>query len=255
MFDEHNALAKVFKYARNRLGVGDVQTVQIKLTAGRNHDGREYDLPTADELAILVVDETGEDTYQPDVVVQHLSNELERVSFRHPSLMALQYPILFPYGKDGWHTRILLAIVSEFSTKTRFDAHINVEYCNKSRAIKYLFKYINKPPERDEIQAYMDCRYLTAGEACCRLFKFDHYNNSPSVMRLSYHLPDEQPVFSNINSSIEELVELEMAHTSMLLEWKNKNKDSVLARRYTYLEHPQHYVWDRRSKVWKERKK
>ncbi|CAN1141623.1 hypothetical protein LINPERPRIM_LOCUS25602 [Linum perenne] len=106
MFDEHNALAKVFKYARNRLGVGDVQTVQIKLTAGRNHDGREYDLPTADELAILVVDETGEDTYQPDVVVQHLSNELERVSFRHPSLMALQYPILFPYGKDGWHTNI-----------------------------------------------------------------------------------------------------------------------------------------------------
>ncbi|CAN1331445.1 hypothetical protein LINPERPRIM_LOCUS35328 [Linum perenne] len=138
--------------------------------------------------------------------------------------MVLQYPILFPYGQDGWHTRILLANVSEILNKNGFTAHINVEYCNKSRAIKYLFKYINKPPDRDEIQAYMDCRYLTAGEACWSLFKFDLYGNSPSVMRLSYHLLDEQPVFSNINSSLEELVELEMAHTSMLLEWMNKNK-------------------------------
>ncbi|CAN1136490.1 hypothetical protein LINPERPRIM_LOCUS21129 [Linum perenne] len=99
MFDEHNVLVKVFWYARDRLNAGGVENVKLKLQANRISDRREYDLPTMDELAILIVDETGDDTYQPDIIVQHLSNEIEQVSFSHPSLMALQYPILFPYVK------------------------------------------------------------------------------------------------------------------------------------------------------------
>ncbi|CAN1799656.1 ATP-dependent DNA helicase PIF1 [Linum perenne] len=108
MFDENNVLVKVFRYARDRLNANDLYNVKIKLLAKRISDGREYDLPAVDELAILVVDETGGVTHQPDVMVQHLSNEMERVSFYHPSLMALQYPILFPYGEDGWHPTIML---------------------------------------------------------------------------------------------------------------------------------------------------
>ncbi|CAN1261642.1 hypothetical protein LINPERPRIM_LOCUS10928 [Linum perenne] len=73
MFDEHNVLVKVFRYARDRLNADGVENVKIKLTGNRSSDRREYDLPTIDELAILIVDETGEDTYHPDIVVQHIN--------------------------------------------------------------------------------------------------------------------------------------------------------------------------------------
>ncbi|CAN1128780.1 hypothetical protein LINPERPRIM_LOCUS22310 [Linum perenne] len=431
MFDEHNALAKISRFVRDRLDAGVVQNVKIRLFANRSGQGREYDLPSANELAGLIIDETGKDTFSLDIIIQHQSNELERITFYHPSLMALQYPILFPYGEADWHANIMvrnagqtrntisqcdyysyclqtrlqnrstllvagrlfqqyvvnayalveaerldwirnnqrklhshyfhglvgkhiilasshtgsprykyenfqdavaicrtlgfpgLFITFEFQKRglphahmlvflsaedkihsteqidsiisaeipdikedpwcydlvtkfmfhgpcgalnsnapctidrkcnkhfpkafcictaidvdgfpryrrsdngrsvtkngaeldnqyvvpynryllLRFDAHINVEFCNKSRAIKYLFKYINKPPDRG--------------------------------LRL------------------EELVEVELAHTSMLLEWMKLNAYYPGARQYTFVEFPQHFVWNREAKAWKPRK-
>ena len=76
----------------------------------------------------------------------------------------------------------------------KYRAHINVEWCNQSRSIKYLFKYINKgydrvtaaayqnrnscddPQKIDEIKMYYDCRYISACEAVWRIYGFPiHY--------------------------------------------------------------------------------
>ncbi|GJT99813.1 hypothetical protein Tco_1110152 [Tanacetum coccineum] len=41
-----------------------------------------------------------------DVIVNKNNSGLQRISKLHPSYMALQYPLLFSYGEDGFHEKI-----------------------------------------------------------------------------------------------------------------------------------------------------
>ncbi|XP_074297448.1 uncharacterized protein LOC141628176 [Silene latifolia] len=115
--------------------------------------------------------------------------------------------------KDGVPLGNELAIPYNPQLLLKYRAHINVEWCNQSRSIKYLFKYIDKGSDRvtmqstymrrneedpgrfDEIKRFYDCRYLSACEAAWRLFGFEIHYRTPVVERLQYHLPDEQPIF------------------------------------------------------------
>ncbi|XP_019240003.1 PREDICTED: uncharacterized protein LOC109219999 [Nicotiana attenuata] len=90
----------------------------------------------------------------------------------------------------------------------KFGAHINVELCNYSRSVKYLFKYVNKGSDRatttvectdtaveiDEIKRYLDCRYISATEACWRIFKFGIHHKEPAVERLPFQLEGKNPI-------------------------------------------------------------
>ncbi|OMO53915.1 hypothetical protein COLO4_36638 [Corchorus olitorius] len=41
-----------------------------------------------------------------DVIIQHYNGRLIRITQYHPLFISLQYPLLFPYGKDGYHSHI-----------------------------------------------------------------------------------------------------------------------------------------------------
>ena len=75
-----------------------------------------------------------------------------------------------------------------------FNCHINVEIATSISSVKYLYKYIYKGHDRtaisiqheenapvDEIRDYLDARYVSASEACWRIFAFRIHKNLPSV--------------------------------------------------------------------------
>ncbi|XP_071728569.1 uncharacterized protein [Rutidosis leptorrhynchoides] len=159
----------------------------------------------------------------------------------------------------------------------KYNAHINVEWCNRSRAIKYLFKYLNKGPDRativiqenltqienssvekivevDEIKKYLDCRYLSPCEAVWRMFSFDIHFSQPSVIKLSYHLPSQQAITVHDSANLPALLHRESIKETMFTQWFELNKRDENARQFTYTKIPIHYVWNQDAKEWTPRK-
>jgi hypothetical protein len=61
-----------------------------------------HNLPSASEVATLIVRDPNEQTTTRDIIVDFKDMGPQRISDIHPKLMSLQYPLLFPYREDGF---------------------------------------------------------------------------------------------------------------------------------------------------------
>lgn len=95
-----NELVALFRTALDRMPSDNHKIVirADKAPAGQ-HAGR-FNAPTIDEVAIVIVDEN---LNNRDIVLHRRNDQLQRVSETHRSYDALQYPILFWQGEDGYH--------------------------------------------------------------------------------------------------------------------------------------------------------
>ncbi len=57
-------------------------------------------MPTADEVAALMVGNGFEAIDRRDVILAQQADPFQRISELHVGYMALHYPLLFPYGED-----------------------------------------------------------------------------------------------------------------------------------------------------------
>ncbi|XP_031095112.1 uncharacterized protein LOC115999399 [Ipomoea triloba] len=104
--DEHNVLVKSFRMARNELQNDSTREIKMRLIAKRTTDARTYNLPTVSEVAALIVGDLDPNMGVRDILVECKSGKLKRINELNPAYLPLQYPILFPYGEDGYRDDI-----------------------------------------------------------------------------------------------------------------------------------------------------
>ncbi|XP_073120388.1 uncharacterized protein [Henckelia pumila] len=147
----------------------------------------------------------------------------------------------------------------------KFDCHINVEVCGGIKCVKYIYKYIHKGPNRvaielrnghncDEIQQFVDGRWICAPEPLWRIFCFEFSRMYPSVFRLQIHLPNQQAIRFSADQHVSDIVGDDDNSKTMLTEFFTVNRDTSLTERYLYREFPQHYRWVQPQKKWVPRR-
>ena len=80
--------------------------VKIRLIGRRDKDGRQHNLPTANEVAALIIGDFDSMHNERDIMVHKINGKLKPISELHVSYLPLQYPLLFPYAEDGYRVDI-----------------------------------------------------------------------------------------------------------------------------------------------------
>ncbi len=127
---------------------------------------------------------------------------------------------------------------------------------------------------RDEVQNYLDGRYVSASETCHRFFAFDLHGMHPNVYRLAIHLPNEQTTYFPEGTTVGEA--MMRNNSTTLTEWcdfnrKAKSKYAAtttlvrnsndpapplpVALTTLYPHYPEIAVWSKSKKAWHLREK
>ncbi|CAF1391450.1 unnamed protein product [Didymodactylos carnosus] len=103
MLHLENKYVRDFKNALDHMPQDDMQ---IMLRADRTSAGeheRRFNAPVLNKVAIVI---EGNEFELRDIMLHKRNNQLQRISETHKSYDALQYPIIFSRGEDGYYISI-----------------------------------------------------------------------------------------------------------------------------------------------------
>ncbi|UYV64029.1 hypothetical protein LAZ67_2006361 [Cordylochernes scorpioides] len=103
MLHRHNPYVHLFKASIEKMPSPDYKFVIMADKAPPGHHPRTFNAPTINEVAIVIVQENCD---RRDIVLSKRGSSVQRINVFHRSYDALQYPLVFWNGQDGYHFHI-----------------------------------------------------------------------------------------------------------------------------------------------------
>lgn len=114
LYEISNPYISIYRTARERLRQAStddsmvVLTDRITLAMETGPDRRRENIPTSDEIGLVIPDAQATDTVRPIVLAARNASSFYRISAAHPSYMPLHYVLMFPHGDRGWSPNLYL---------------------------------------------------------------------------------------------------------------------------------------------------
>ena len=127
LLHEDNHYVEMFKVAKEIFEEDDTPTdVKIVINETKRPSGehsRRYNRPLSDDIAVLMPNDA---TSNRDIVLHYRDGGSRHISELHRSYDLLQYPLLFPFGTDGWHVNPKLQNGRKLTAMVYYRYHIMV---------------------------------------------------------------------------------------------------------------------------------
>nr|GEW18895.1 hypothetical protein TSUD_89340 [Tanacetum cinerariifolium] len=147
-----------------RIEENNVCNVKLRLVEKRDKDGREYNLPTANEVATIIIGDFDDTRRTRDIIVEGTSGVTQRISKLHPSYLPLQYPLLFPYAEDGYRDKIFLKgkIIETKNKRWRLSMREWLSFIRRNKKILRIapINNLNKSLEAGNSDASKTCNHI-----------------------------------------------------------------------------------------------
>lgn len=151
--------------------------VNVRLIADPKQDRRRYNLPSADDVAILLPGEGGYDFR--DIILHRRGGALHRITESHPAYAPLHYTLLFPLGTAGWHPELQLLDTESGDPSSR----------KLSQTRYYAWQLHSRPTEFSTILrgGRLLQQYIVDMWAVSEQYRLRWYQNNQSTIRASLY--------------------------------------------------------------------
>ncbi|XP_023739279.1 uncharacterized protein LOC111887346 isoform X1 [Lactuca sativa] len=168
----HNEYVRTFKTAKEIVDAAQLDSYAVCLF---NNVPDRNEPPSSVTLGCIVCgDDSAANKY--DIIVYSKSGHPQQVSKLHPTYMALQYPLLFRFGEDGWSLRMKLC--NETGSNAR-NLTVNMYYAYHIHARSNIYSLVLN-----------SCRlfqqYLVDAYTCIEQSRLDYFQSHQDQLRSEY---------------------------------------------------------------------